>query len=256
MRRIVQSLLLTVLIIAAGRHAWTGEAQGPTVAAAVSLKGAFEEITALHEKNHPGSRVQFNFAASGVLLGQIKAGAPVDVFASASTREMDELERAGLLLNDSRRSFARNEIVLIVPAAVKMPVRSFTDLADASVRRIAIGNPSTVPAGKYAEEVLRHAAVLERVSGRLVFCENVRQVLDYVVRGEVDAGILFATDAIGVSAVAVAASAPAGSHSPATYHIAVLKDAKQGAAGREFIALLLSADGRAVLKRRGFLPAQ
>lgn len=256
MQILLRSLLLISLIVSGWGLAWTQEAQGPTVSAALSLKGAFEEIAFLYESRHPGERVVFNFAASGVLQRQIESGAPVDVFASASSREMDELERKQLIVPGSRRTFARNEIVLIVPAASTLSLRSFSDLAAGSVRRIAVGNPATVPAGKYAEEVLRSAAVLDSVNGRLVFCEHVRQVLDYTVRGEVDAGILFATDAAGMREAVVVASAPPGSHSPAMYHVAILKDAKRVSAGRAFIDLLLSPEGQMVLKRRGFRSMQ
>jgi molybdate transport system substrate-binding protein len=247
--------IIGLLLCVTAGTAWSGRSQGPTIAAALSLKGAFEEVGALYERNHPGEHVQFNFAASGVLQQQIEGGAPVDVFASAAAREMDELDRKQMLETGSRRIFAGNGIVLIVAGAGKAGIRSFAELALPSVRRIAIGNPATVPAGKYAEEVLRHAAVWDGISDRLVLCENVRQVLDYTVRSEVDAGILFATDAAGVAGITVAEKAPAGSHSPAAYHIAIIKDAEHRRAGRAFIDLLLSPEGQAILKRRGFLAA-
>ena len=250
-----QFLFIVLALFSSARTARTQEMQGPTVSAALSLKGAFEEIAAVYQNKHPGERVQFNFAASGLLQRQIEAGAPVDVFASASPREMDELDRKQLLTDGSRRTFVRNEIVLIIPAGGTSAPRSFADLKDASVRRIALGNPATVPAGKYAEEVLRSSAVWDSIADRLVPCENVRQGLDYTVRGEVDAGILFATDAAGVSGVTVAATAPPGSHRPAMYHIAILRSAAHRPAAQAFIELLLSADGRTVLKRRGFLAA-
>ncbi|MDH4162121.1 MAG: molybdate ABC transporter substrate-binding protein [Nitrospirota bacterium] len=248
-------VIATILCCTAGA-AWSQPGQELTVAAALSLKSAFEEIAVLYEEKYPGERIRFNFAASGVLQRQIEAGVPVDVFASAASRELDELERKKLLADGSRRSFARNRIVLIVPAGVTTRIHSFADLADIAVKRLAMGNPATVPAGKYADEVLRLSGMRDRLSGRLVLCENVRQVLDYTVRNEVDAGILFATDAAAVRGVVVAATAPAGSHSPAVYHAAALKDAKRGAAARNFIDLLLSSEGQAVLKRRGFQAAQ
>lgn len=248
-------IMLALLLFGAVGSGWAQEKQDVTVAAALSLKGAFEELALLYEVKHSGDRVQFNFAASGVLQRQIEAGAPIDVFASASSREMDELDRQQLLEVASARPFARNGIVLVVPAEGRAALRSMRELRQAAVQRIAIGNPATVPAGRYAEEVLRHANVWDSVRGKLILCENVRQVLDYTARGEVDAGVVFATDAAGVNGIAVAAAAPAASHSPASYQAAMLRGAEHRAAGRAFIDLLLSAEGQAVLKRRGFLAA-
>jgi len=248
-------ILFAAMLVSGPHQAHAQQGQELTVAAALSLKGAFEEAGARYQGGRPGERILFNFAASGVLQRQIEGGAPADVFASASPREMDDLERKQMLAAGSRRTFARNAIVLIVPAGGKSFAASFPGLREGNVRRIAIGNPATVPAGTYAEEVLRHFNVLGSLRGRFVFAENVRQVIDYVSRGEVDAGIVFATDAIGVPGIAVAATAPSESHAPAVYHIAVVRGAKHEAAARAFIDLLLSGDGQEVLKRRGFLPA-
>lgn len=253
--RTKESFFLALVLFGFIRAVPAQEMQGPTVAAALSLKGTFQEIAALYQAKYPGERVQFNFAASGVLQRQIEGGAPVDLFASASSREMDELERKNLLAAGSRRVIARNGIVLIAPAGAKPASVDFRELQSVKVRRIAIGNPATVPAGKYAEEVLRSFSVWDTVREKLVFAENVRQVLDYTARGEVDAGILFFTDAMGVPGVQVTASAPETSHAPAVYHAAVVAGAKNNEQARAFIEVLLSPEGREVMKHRGFLPA-
>ncbi|NTW67762.1 MAG: molybdate ABC transporter substrate-binding protein [Nitrospirae bacterium] len=250
-----KSLLLGLMLSLSARAVLAEELQGPTVSAALSLKGAFEEIAALYQAKHPGERVQFNFAASGVLQRQIEGGAPVDLFASASSREMDELERKGLLAIGKRMAFARNGIVLITPSIRRSAAEDFRDLQSVKVRRIAIGNPATVPAGKYAEEVLRAFNVWEAVREKLVFAENVRQVLDYAARGEVDAGMVFFTDAMGVPGIQVVASAPQKSHTPAVYYASVVAGAKNSERGQAFIDVLLSPEGREVMKRRGFLSA-
>jgi molybdate transport system substrate-binding protein len=250
-----ESFFLVLMLFSITRTVLAQEMQGPTVAAALSLKGTFEEMAALYQAKHPGERVQFNFAASGVLQRQIEGGAPVDLFASASSREMDELERKDLLAAGSRRAFARNGIVLIAPAGAKPAAADFRDLQSVKVKRIAIGNPATVPAGKYAEGVLRSFSVWDTVREKLVFAENVRQVLDYTARGEVDAGVVFFTDAMGVPGIQVAALAPQTRHAPAVYHAAVVTGAKNSERARAFIDVLLSPEGREVLRRRGFLEA-
>ena len=248
-------ILFAAMLVSGPHQAHAQQGQELTVAAALSLKGAFEEAGARYQGGRPGERILFNFAASGVLQRQIEGGAPADVFASASPREMDDLERKQMLAAGSRRTFARNAIVLIVPAGGKSFAASFPGLREGNVRRIAIGNPATVPAGTYAEEVLRHFNVLGSLRGRLVFAENVRQVLDYTARGEVDAGVVFLTDVMGVPGIQVAASAPPKSHSPAMYYAAVVAGARNSERARAFIEVLLSPEGREVMTRRGFLPA-
>jgi len=136
---------------------------------------------------------------------------------------MDALEKEGLLLPGTRTDFAANEIVVLVPAAADSAVSSFADLAKPAAGRIAVGNPATSPAGRYAAEVLAQTGIAEAVKAKLVPAETVRQILDWVARGEVDAGIAYATDAAGrPQGVRIAAAAPAGSHQPIVYPIAVL----------------------------------
>lgn len=254
MHTFARKFLLVLLLLCWGaRPAWPQQPAGPMVAAALSLKSAFETVAKLYEAARPGERVQFNFAASGVLQRQIEGGAPVDVYASAASREMDELERKGLLAPGTRTVFARNGMVLILPAGSKFGIHGFDDLGMDTVRRIVIGNPATVPAGKYADEVLRSLGLRDVVREKLVFAENVKQAVDYTLRGEVDAGIVFATDAMSIPGIAIAAAAPASSHTPALYHIAVTNGAQNAAAARAFIDMLRSPAGQSALQQRGFL---
>ncbi|GBE01410.1 molybdate-binding periplasmic protein precursor [bacterium BMS3Abin08] len=185
----------------------------------------------------------------------IEAGAPVDVFASASIRYMDGLEGMGLIKEDSRRNFATNSITLIVPPHSGIHIDSFQDLLKNELKRIAIGNPGTVPAGRYAEEILKHFKLWDKLKDRLVFAENVRQVLDYVARGEVDAGMVYASDVrIRPAEVKVVVTAPDESHKPVVYPMAVVKGTKNEVPAREFIALVISDYGKDILKKYGFEP--
>jgi len=223
------------------------------VSAAASLKNAFEEIGALYATPASALRPAFNFGASGDLMAQIKGGAPADLFASAAAKDMDLLDAEGSLLPGTRVDFAANEVVLVVPSASTAVVTSFADLAKPAITRIAVGNPKTVPSGRYAEEVLANAGLPEAVRLKLVLAENVRQVLDYVARAEVDAGVIYATDAaIRPQEVKVAAVAPVGSHKPVIYPIAVLKGAPHPEAARAFVAAVRSDAGQAILARYGF----
>jgi molybdate transport system substrate-binding protein len=222
-----------------------------TVSAAISLKNAFEEIGKLYEIKHKGTKVNFNFGASGDLVRQIEGGAPVDVFASAAQKDMDDIAAKGYIMPDSRVDFVENTVVLITPKAGL--VASFADLASDRVKRIAAGNPKTVPAGRYAAEVFDYYKITGAIKDKLIYAENVRQVLDYVARGEVDAGIVYATDAAVRSAEThVVTEAPVASHKPVVYPIAVVKGTKNESAAKTFIEMVRSKEGSAVLKKYGF----
>lgn len=222
------------------------------VAAAISLREAFLGLgRTFHEQT--GANVHFSFGASGELEKQIEAGAPIDIFASAGEREMAELQAKGLINVPSRADFARNSLVLVAPADSKLGLASFPALAQPRVKRVAIGNPRTVPAGYYAQQLLRSLELWDRLEPRLVPAENVRQVLDYVMRGEVDAGIVYSTDvAIAHGKVKVAAEAPQGKYGPILYPIALLQQASANAAAHRFESMALGSEGQRILAQYGF----
>lgn len=251
----VAALVVVGVFGAIGQRSSAAEDREILVAAAISLKDALSEIGPLYERQ-TGTRVRFSLGASGLLQRQIESGAPIDVFASAGEKQMDQLQAKGLIFRETRRTIARNALALVVPVD-STAIRRFEDLAQLSMGRLAIGNPRTVPAGQYAEETLRKLGVWERLQPRIVLAENVRQVLDYVVRGEADAGIVYASDATGMQGKAtVAAQAPKGSHRPILYPAAVVKDSGSRAEAERFIALMLSDAGQAILRKHGFLGAR
>jgi molybdate transport system substrate-binding protein len=253
----VAVVLAVAMVLVSAVYGVSGPKDGEIlVSAAVSLKNAFEEIGSIYEKR-TGVRVRFNLGASGLLQKQIESGAPVDVFASAGEKQMDALQSRGLILADTRRNFARNALVLIVPADSRLPIRSFAELVRPEVRKIAIGNPKTVPAGQYAREALSSLRMWDTLQSRFVLAENVRQVLDYVSRGETEAGIVYASDVSAAPAkAAIAAYAPKESHSPILYPIAVVKETGELQNARRFIDLTLGKEGQAILKKHGFLVMQ
>jgi molybdate transport system substrate-binding protein len=252
--RIIRYICLIMVIFSIGcvRHNRTDTNREIKVSAAISLKDAFTEIGILYE-NRNGIRVIYNFGASGVLQKQIEAAAPVDIFASASEKQMNELSTKDLIDQESRRDFAKNRLVLIVPNDSPLKLSSFEDLNSREIKRIAIGNPKTVPVGQYSYQLLENLKILSGVKERIIEAENVRQVLDYVMRGEVDAGIVYASDIIVAKGrVQVAIEAPLDKHDPIIYPIAVIKDSKEKEASRKFIDLLLSEEGQAILKNYQF----
>jgi molybdate transport system substrate-binding protein len=226
-----------------------------TVSAAMSLKNAFQEIGKVFEAKHGGVKVQFNFGASGDLIRQIEGGAPLDVFASASPKEMDELESRGLLVSGSRIDFASNSLVVVVPSDSSHRISSFADLASDRLQRIAVGNFKTSPAGRYAEEAFQYYGILPSIKNKLIFAENVRQVLDYVARKEVDAGLVYATDAkLRTNEAKIAAVADERSHGQIQYSLAKIKNSSDEKLADQFIDFALSKEGRQILGKYGFKP--
>ena len=245
-------LLALSLLLGLGAAA---HAQEILVSAAISLKEVAEELGRQFQQAHPGVTVRFNFGASGDLQKQIETGAPVDLFLSAGQRQMDALAQQRLLLPGSQRLVARNALTLIVPAASRLDLKSPQDLGRPAVQRVALGNPKTVPAGQYAEECLRSLGLWKALQPKLIFAENVRQVLEYVARGEVDAGFVYTTDLLSrPGAVREAALLPQTSYSSITYPGAVVGASPQPALARAFLDLLGSPPGLQVLARYGFQP--
>lgn len=224
-----------------------------TVSAAASLRDTLTEIESLYRQNQPNTTLTYNFGGSGSLQQQIEQGAPVDVFISAAPKQMDALEAKGLLLKDTRRNLLTNQVVLITAKTpAKTAVADFKDLQTDSIQRIAIGDPASVPVGKYGEETLKSMGIFEQVKPKLVLAKDVRQVLSYVETGNVDAGLVYITDAQISDNVKVAAMAPEGSHAPVVYPVAVLKASQQADAAKSFVNFLAGDAASAVFQQYGF----
>jgi molybdate transport system substrate-binding protein len=222
------------------------------VSAAASLQDALEEIQPLFQQSNPNVKVSHNFGSSGALQQQIEQGAPADIFFSAATKQMNALQQKNLILPDTRRNLLTNRLVLIVPRNSTLNITSFRQLTGAAVRRIAVGEFRSVPAGQYSEELLRNLGILEQVRPKLVFGNNVRNVLAAVESGNADAGIVYATDAKISNGVRVVATAPTNLHSPIVYPVAVLRSSKNTSSAREYVQFLSGSQARAVFEKYGF----
>jgi molybdate transport system substrate-binding protein len=227
------------------------------VSAAASLADVLEQLEPLYEKAHPGTKLTYNLGGSGTLELQIERGAPVDIFISAASQPLDTLASKDLLLPGTYANVASNSIALIVPTAVfkdRPQISDFADLAKPEVRTVAMGDPASVPAGFYAQQVLEHAGVWAQVATKAVRAADVRQVLAYVETGNADAGIVYATDARISSRVRIAATAPTDWHSRVVYVAAVLKGSHDAVAAREFLQFLLSPLAQSAFAKYGFGP--
>lgn len=222
-----------------------------TVSAAASLTDAFKDIAQAYEAHHPGDKVLLNFGASGALLQQIAKGAPVDVFATADEQTMDAAASQRLIAPGQRRNFARNTLVVVVPSDSRLVLHHVSDLRQPAVRRIAVGNPASVPVGRYTRAALESARLWAPLGQQLVMAQNVRQALDYVARGEVDAGFVYGTDA-AVAKDRVKAVLEVPLAVPISYPIAVTTAGANKPEARGFLAYVLSPEAQAILARYGF----
>lgn len=251
-RHLLERGFLALLACAAGlTPAAPLHAADLVVSAAISLADAFGRIGHAFESLHPDTHVVLNLGASDVLLQQMAQGAPADVFASADEASMDRAAARGLIVAATRRDFATNTLVLIVPNRTAAMPTTLSDLRSPAYARIAIGNPASVPAGRYARGALRQSGVWDALQPRLVFAENVRQALEYVARGEAQAGLVYATDAaIEAGRVRIASTVPTAA--PVRYPAAVARRSADAARAAQFVAFLGSAAAHRILARYGF----
>ena len=229
------------------------------VSAAASLQDVMQTLEPqareyLQHVGYPHVSLAFNFGGSGTLQRQIEQGAPTDVFVSAADRQMDALQANGLLLENSRRTIVHNRLALIAPTSPshRLELNAFQDLATDRVRTVAIAQPDTVPAGQYARDILAHLDVLESLANKLVFGRNVRQVLSYVDTGNVDAGLVYSTDAALSQRVRVVAIADESWHTPIRYPAAAIASSRHPDLARAFVEFLTSPTALSTFKSHGF----
>jgi molybdate transport system substrate-binding protein len=223
-----------------------------TISAATSMQNALEELRVLYTQKHPQTNIVFNFGSSGSLQHQIEQGAVVDIFISAAPKQMNSLAAEKLLLSKTRHDLVKNKMVLIVPDKNKS-IDSFADLADRSVEKIALGEPTTVPAGQYAREILTSLGLINEVKPKVVYGTDVRQVFNYVATGNTDAGIVYRTDALDNKQVKIVDVARESSHSPVVYPVAIIKESKNIQAAQQVLQFLLSAEAQTIFQRNGFV---
>jgi molybdate transport system substrate-binding protein len=252
MRRSTSPRIALATLLVSAFWSVAASATDVVVSAASSLTDAFKTVATAYEAKHPGTKVVLNFAASDVLLQQIANGAPADVFASADQKAMDKAQTQGVLLGGSRKNFATNQLVLIVPTTSQLNITGLKDLEQPSIKRIAYGDPASVPVGRYTQAALQADGSWQAVSAKAVLAQNVRQSLDYVARDEVDAGFVFATDA-AIAKDKVKVALRVNSPTPISYPIAVVAQSKHVADAQAFENFVLSPEGQALLAKAGFL---
>jgi molybdate transport system substrate-binding protein len=223
-----------------------------TVSAASSLTDVLKSLKPIYEQEHPDVNIIYNLSGSGTLQKQIEQGAPVDIFISAAERHMDELVNQGLILEGTNQPLLQNRIALIVPQD-NNTINSFADLTSSKTSNLAVGEPESVPAGKYAQETLKSLKIYDQVKTKLVYAKDVRQVFAYVVTKNSDAGMVYQTDVAISDQVKIVSIAPESSHSPIIYPIGVIKSTPYPDLAQNFVAFLTSETAQQLFTEYGFI---
>jgi len=223
-----------------------------TVGAAASLTDALTEIEALFEDQH-NITIDLSFASSGKLQKQIEEGAPIDLFISAAMDKMDILENRGLIDEDSRENLFENDLVMLISDEYKNEIQDVKALIDSDVM-ISIGEPETVPAGKYAKEALKNLQIWDKLEQEnIVLAKDVSQVLTYVEQGEVAAGIVYSSDAKRASSGTIGYEFDDKTHTPIVYPAALVAESTNKEAGQVFLDYLKTEEAQKILEKYGFL---
>lgn len=224
-----------------------------TVSVAASVYDAMNEIKSVYEQR-TGVTIHLNVGSSGSLRKQIERGAPVDMFVSASELQMEQLVSQEMISEDNAIPLLTNTLVLITPTGVGLDVRAFDDLTANEVGRIAIAFPEFVPAGKYAQQTLRHLDLWDLLEDKYVFGQDVRQVLSYVESGNVEAGIVYKSDAEQSEKIKIAAEADPAGHEPIVYPVGIVASSDQIDESKAFMNYLQTAEAKAIFMQYGFTP--
>lgn len=222
-----------------------------TVSAAISLTDVLNELKEIYEEKTT-TKLTFNFGGSGTLTQQIQQGAPVDIFISADVDWMDDLDQKELIVSATRADLTSNDIVLIANETSSFDVQSMEDITSGDVNQIAIGNPESVPAGKYTEQLLRHLDLWNELKNQFVLAKDVRQVLTYVESGNADIGFVYKSDAFLSDHINILAEADEAWHDPITYPGAVLRESAHQVEAADFLDFLKTNEAQEVFQKYGF----
>ncbi len=247
----VAALLLCCMMLPKSSHA--GDKTTLYILAGAGLKDSLNALKEAYAKKNPGVEIRYNYASAGVLQKQIEEGVPGDVFIVPGKKQMDALQKEGLIRSDTRVNLLGNEIVLVVAKEKKGVIKSFNDLAD-KAHSISIGFPESVPAGKYARETLRNLGLWNHLEKRIIFAKDVRTVLAYVDSGNVDAGLVYRSDTVVMRSGTIVAAAPKDSHSPINFIMAMLQSSKYQNEAGKFMEFLKTPEASAIFLKNQFIP--
>lgn len=257
LKSLLLSLIVTVTLVlyaTIGQSSLPANSQSPVllVGAAVSMQKALLEITPLYEQSGANLKVNYSFGSSGALQQQIEQGAPIDVFISAASKQMNILQQKSLLVPKTRINLLANQLVLVTPKTSTLKLTDFRQLTKPEIQRISIGEPRSVPAGEYAMSVFSNLGILEQIKSKLVLGNNVKSVLTSVETGDADAGVVYISDALNTDRVVISAIADRRLHALIVYPIAVLKSSKILESAKKYIKFLQTKPVQVIFKKYGF----
>ena len=257
MKKTVVALLIGSIVLAPLCAGGSKENAAPAkkteilISAAASLTNCIQDISAMYTEKNPQVTITANFGSSGALQQQIEQGAPADIFFSAALKQMNALKEKGMMLDSSVKNILENKVVLITPKNAAA-LDFFEDLAKSSVKKIGVGEPKSVPVGQYTEQIFKNLGLTDKVASKLILAKDVREVLSWVETGNVDAGVVYETDAKISKDVTICSTAPEGSHNKVIYPIGVVKTSKHAAEAQKFVDFLFSDAAKEVFARYGF----
>jgi len=263
-KKVVVILLVGLLVITSLAARAKGDTNNPGVfatskddvelliSAAASLTDVLNELKEVYKTIEPETTITYTFGASGALQSQIEEGAPVDVFISAAQKQMKDLDENDLIVNGTIRTLLVNKIVLIVPSDSKLEISSFEDIIIDEVGKVAIGDPASVPVGQYSEEIFTNLNLTEKVDPKLILASDVRTVLTWVESGEVDCGIVYATDAYTSDNIKIITEAPEGSHKDVSYPAGIVEGSKNVDSSQAFLDFLSTDEAVKLFEKHGF----
>lgn len=252
MRKLKVAVLLGVcgmMMMQVGCSSKKEEKKEITILAAASMKDALEAI----KSSYPDKNVTINYSygASGTLQTQIEQGAPADIFISAANKQMDALEKKDKIDTSTRVVLLKNDLVLIT-SKDNDTIKSIQDMTSDKVKKVALGEFASVPAGQYAKEALTSLHMLKDIEKKTVYASDVRGVLNWVENKEADCGVVYGSDAASSNKVRVVSIFPATSHKAITYPMALIKGSKEGDTAKAFMKYLQGADAKKIFKENGF----
>jgi len=243
-------LLLVALFVINRLMIREGKPVTLTISAAQSLKDAVNEVVGLYQKKHPKTKVVVNLGGSGSLQRQIEQGAPVDLFISAALDNMEQLKTKGLLYQDTYRKLLQNRLALVTSNDYP-EIGGFEDLLSGHMLVVALGEPNSVPAGKYAMETFSYLGIDGKIKGKAVYAKDVKEVAAWVESGNAQAGMVYVTDVLDSKGLRIAVEAPLESHSPIVYPVGIVKGGQVKEA-QKMVEFLFSEDAAAIFEKYGF----
>ena len=248
--KLILSVSMMLFIVGCSSNKGDIEKIQLNISAASSTKEVMEKVKLEYEKANNDVELIINYGGSGALQQQIEQGAPCDIIISAGDKQVNELRKKELLIEESIADLVKNELVLIAPSSSN--ITSITDLLNKEVVHIAIGEPNSVPVGEYAKQATENLNIYNDIKDKMVYAKDVKEVLAWVRSSNSEAGFVYYTDTLNNEKIKIVERIDSKTHKPITYPIAIIKNSKKIEECKEFQTYLLSQSGQVIFKEFGY----